>query len=92
MTTPNTDEFKAKIDAFVNASADRMCYLYDRWQDEYQYEDFNDYIDAMRKMLPDDFKFEGATRRPFGVRFSIKGAGMYFFGVNSTKLYWKRVG
>ena len=87
-----TDEVKTKINAFMDASADRMCYLYGRWQDEKEYEDFNDYIDAMRKMLPDGFKFEGATKMPFGVRFSIEGSGVYFFGINSSKLYWKRVG
>jgi hypothetical protein len=48
-------------------------YLYDRWQDEKGYEDFNEYANAMMKKMPDGAKLIKGTKRPFGVKFNYGG-------------------
>ena len=48
-------------------------YLYDRWQDEKGYEDFNEYTNAMMKKMPDGAKLIKGTKRPFGVKFNYGG-------------------
>jgi hypothetical protein len=49
---------------------ERLAYLFDRWQDESEYEDWAEYETAMRALLPAGWEFVNATKRPFGVRFS----------------------
>lgn len=50
-----------------------FIYLYERWQDEKEYEDWNDYAKAMKNAVEakGDIKINmlGATHRPFGIRF-----------------------
>jgi hypothetical protein len=47
----------------------RFNYLYDRWQDEKDHEDFKDYVEAMMKMMPSGATLVKGTKRPFGVTF-----------------------
>lgn len=56
---------KSEIWAKVNEKAisDKLFYLYERWQDEKKYEDFNDYFKVMKAMIPEAVK---GTKRPFG--------------------------
>lgn len=46
---------------------EKMAYLYRRWQDEKQYEDINEYGDAIKKVLPKKgVTFLRMSKRPFG--------------------------
>lgn len=42
----------------------RMIYLYDRYQDEKEYESFSEYAKELRKLFPDVIK---TSVRPFGI-------------------------
>lgn len=50
-----------------------FCNLYDRWQAEKEYEDFNDYVECMHnsvgKVLGVITDVKG-TKRPFGIKFT----------------------
>ena len=48
-------------------------YLYDRWQDEKQYEDFNDYIKSMMTVMPEGATLVKGSKRPFGVTINYGG-------------------
>ena len=48
-------------------------YLYWRWQDEKQYEDFNDYVGAMMKYMPSGATLVKGSKRPFGVTINYGG-------------------
>lgn len=50
---------------------DMLDYLYERWQDEKEYEDFSDYEKVMRDAVGDGFI--KATKRPFGFITQIEG-------------------
>ena len=49
----------------VNDSANTIFYLYERWQDEKEYEDIKDYLAVVQKSVPGAYKM---TRRPFGFK------------------------
>lgn len=54
---PSTREGRAEImDNVLDKSADELMYLRDRWSDEKEYEDFNDYktriTEFMQKLVP----------------------------------------
>lgn len=48
-------------------------YLYSRWQDEFEYEDFADYIAVMKSKLEEHegVKFVRALKRPFGCVYTV---------------------
>jgi hypothetical protein len=46
----------------LTAYAEHIGYLRDRWQDEKEYEDWQDYIESARKQCPANFKFVKLTR------------------------------
>lgn len=48
-------------------------YLYERWQDEKEYEDFNDYVKVMMKYMPEGATLVKGTKRPFGVVINYGG-------------------
>jgi len=64
-------------------------YLQARWQDEKEYEDWNDYVDAMKKAIEKHgFQFIKAKKRPFGAvckdedrqyNFEVKGQQIKLF-------------
>lgn len=61
--------------------AEFIFYLYERWQDEKEYEDFQDYIDVMKERIPEVLT---GTKHQFG--FIIKcDDGEIFVGVEKTK-------
>ena len=47
--------------------------LYYRWQDEKQYEDFNDYVKSMMRVMPEGATLIKGSKRPFGVTFNYGG-------------------
>ncbi len=57
--------------------ADFLGDLYGRWQDEKEYEDFNDYVGVMKKMIlarsPKMTTFVRGSKRPFGITIQIPG-------------------
>jgi hypothetical protein len=58
--------------------------LYDRWRDESEYEDINDYGKSLAKTIAkefpnEDIKFVSATKRPFGVKVSVSGKVVHLF-------------
>ena len=52
-------------------------YLYCRWQDEKEYEDFNQYVSAMMKYMPSDSTLVKGTKRPFGVIINYGGTEIH---------------
>lgn len=50
------------IKDFKEKHIEHFIYLYERWQDEKKYEDFNDYIESMKLRVPG---LCGMTQRPF---------------------------
>ena len=46
-----------------------LIYLYERWQDEKEYENFNDYVEYFRKKVNSTIK---GTKRPFGFLVKCK--------------------
>ena len=52
---------------------DKFSYLYHRWQDEKEYEDFSDYVDCMMKVMPNSAILVGGSEEPFGVTFKYGG-------------------
>lgn len=40
-----------------------------RWRDEHEYEDWNDYVEVMKKWTPEGYTFGKASKKPFGVWF-----------------------
>ncbi len=58
----------------------KMAYLYDRWIDEREYEDFKDYANFMQKEAEniDGVKFIKATKMPFGFKFEFNSKKFHF--------------
>ena len=52
---------------------EQFMYLYERWQDEKEYEDFNDYVTIMMKYMPEGATLVKGTKRPFGVVINYGG-------------------
>lgn len=46
-------------------------YLYGRWRDEREYEDFKDYKAAMVKSMPFGVTLDTMTARPFSITFTM---------------------
>lgn len=64
-------EVKTALMGFVNSADESLGYLWARWQDEHEYEDFADYEKQMAKLLAEKgsaFTFVKATKRPFGIQ------------------------
>lgn len=93
--TATPHEIKVQIDALLanQPLVDCLLYLFDRWQDEAEYEDFAEYGKRLQHHLPEAFTFVKATKRPFGMEFSHPQfpAGRYAIRVTSNSLYWRRV-
>lgn len=62
---------RAKLQELSTQFQARMIYLYDRWQDEKEYEEWLPYAMEMRKLLPPEYGWVSASRRPFGFTFTV---------------------
>lgn len=69
-----------KLTSIVNNEKVGNCFfnLYDRWRDESEYEDINQYGDVIIKTINNQFPQFGAslvasTKRPFGVKINLDG-------------------
>jgi len=75
------DKAKERLMVKVREYVDGFLgYLYDRWQDEKEYEDFKEYADVMKKKVGD--AFVRATKRPFGFVMKAEGGEVQVY-VNS---------
>lgn len=83
-----TPEIKKRIDDFLKDKGTVFGYLHDRWQDEHEYEDFQDYINRAKKALPEDFEFVKMTKRPFAITFKYEGMKFQIV-VNTRTILWK---
>ena len=69
-----------------------MRNLYERWRDEYEYEDINDYakviIDKLTAFFPSyNIKLVKPSKRPFGVAITINGEYSLMLGVKVKGSY-----
>ncbi len=71
---PNAKPTLDDLSKVIKPIAENLGSLADRWQDESQYEDINDYRKVIEKRLPSDFKIDQMTKRPFGFRFTFRGS------------------
>lgn len=78
------------VDNFVGDQMDTLVYLYDRWQDEKEYEDINDYSASLITKMPDGMEFVKMTKRPFGLQVKV-GQSTYQIRVTASELSWKLV-
>lgn len=63
-----------------------------RWDCEKQFEDWNDYIAVMKKMVPKDATFVKASKRPFSFDFILKENGFtYRIIATNRHMEWKRI-
>ena len=88
---PNyTQEFLSTQRKLLEPFISQLIYLYGRWLDEREYEDFNEYIDFMKsnfeKLNITDSKFIKAGKHPFGCLFSVSNTKM-LIQINTRK--WK---
>lgn len=64
-------------------------YLYERWCDEHEYEDFNEYIESMKTQLPVGATDVRMTREPFACTYTLNGLAMYLkasaFGIRYSE-------
>ena len=68
-----------------------LSYLYDRWQDEQEYEDWDDYKTVIKKSVTEfPVVVTQVTKRPFGFRFSVNERSFKIF-VTSRTIGWKRI-
>ena len=68
----STVESRAKtMEKLLDKTTSLISYLYGRWQDEKEYEDFGDYAKAIQ--IEVGSIFVKATKRPFGFIVDIPG-------------------
>lgn len=85
------------IKNMVDSTANVLCNLYERWQDEKEYEDFADYAKVMKESAEKTpgIKFLKGTKRPFGFNFTYNKV-RYELGVrakgNRLSIECKRLG
>lgn len=61
------------IREFVKVHGQTIGNLAQRWQDESQYEDINQYRDVIAGLLPQGMLMQGMMKRPFGFKFRLAG-------------------
>jgi hypothetical protein len=81
----------ARINGMFEAVKGLLGQLYDRWQDEHEYEFISDYGKAIAAKLPDGFKLKRMTKRPFGFEFSIGTDACYSMTATARAIVWKRL-
>jgi len=69
---------KQKIWAAINTdkTSNFIFNLYERWQDEKEYEDIADYLTAIQKSIPQAYAI---TKRPFGIKCKGSDGNLHAF-------------
>lgn len=88
---PTSPENLEKIGAFMDKVQETLFNLWDRWQDEKEYEDINDYAKPIRNMLPAGWELTKMNKRPFGFNFQIGTGVNYAIYCNAKQIAWKRL-
>lgn len=88
--TPTSPENLVRIEAMALGFQDLLGNLYDRWQDEKDYEDINEYGDVIKGKLPEGFKLQEMTKRPFGFKFNLGTEAEYHLFISCNNMEWKR--
>lgn len=83
------ERIKQEARKIFKAEEDAIVYLYGRWLDEREYEDFKEYAEAMKKLLPEGYVFESASKRPFGMTVKLPSGFHVRLSVNSTQYSYK---
>ena len=87
---------KTKITSLFEKLENILSYFYSRWQDEKEYEDFQDYVDGVKKSFEKVVKevpmknavFVSMTKRPFKIVFDFEGWKVSFI-VTAKEYKWK---
>lgn len=87
---------KTKVNALMGLFTESLSHLYDRWQDEKMYEDWNDYIKVIKanfyeyckKALMTNAVFVKGSKRPFGFTFDFE-SWRVVMSVSYKSLGWK---
>lgn len=81
-----------KVNAFVNEGAEAIAYLYDRWQDEKEHENINDYSKPLEALATKHgLKIEQMNKKPFGCTVSINNR-KFKVDANARSIGWKSIG
>ena len=69
---------KQEIWAAINTdkTSNFIFNLYERWQDEKEYEDIADYLTAIQKSIPQAYAI---TKRPFGIKCKGSDGNLHAF-------------
>ena len=79
---------KEELAKIAHELMDHMGYLWSRWQDEKEFEDFQTFIDTMKpKFDARGLRFKKMTKRPFRVVFVVQGVDC-FIKVTSKEFTW----
>ncbi len=71
----SSTEIADKANRIFTAAFGTMEYLYDRWQDERQYEDIRDYgARVVPHVEAEGGRFLAMSKRPFGFTFEVDGS------------------
>lgn len=85
MATMNAIPATAPGLVFFRSVQSKLEYLYDRWQDEKEYEDFAEYKKVAQGYCTGDVKFEKLTKSPFALTFTSDGH-TYTAKINSRQV------
>lgn len=72
----------------LNKMLKHLGYLWERWQDEKEYEDWKDYIIAAKKVLPKDCIFISLSKRPFEMKFKLSDGRVAYIKITSREASW----
>jgi hypothetical protein len=72
-TIPTVPMVTKALNSLPKATLDKVFYYYERWQDEKEYEDFEDYKKELKALFADNetLWYVGATSRPFAIKFGV---------------------
>lgn len=61
---------------FNEKYADLFGQLFDRWQDEKEYENINDYLICLQENIKEDVEIYAITKRPFAIKIKCEDGNM----------------
>lgn len=88
---PLAPEVRARIDEMFKKMAPFMDSLQGRWLDEQEYEDFEEYKEAVVKALPPGFTMTKMKQRPFSFEFHIGTEQRFSVFCTAKQIGWKRL-
>jgi hypothetical protein len=77
-------------EAEINTICTKLDYLASRWSDESEYENFNDYIEAIKKVIPARAEFKKLINRPFSLGVKLNET-KYVFTVKGRSITVKTI-